>query len=212
VLSPLTYQAGRGLQVESVAATPAMLGHLMAPHHYHVFFSRYLAYEVSGPGVPVLLGLSTALSLTLVAGLVLAWGALVRRGAVLGPDAVVWMFLAATCGFICSSKVLSPQYLLWLLPTAAVGLVVVERTRSRLLAWTVGLLLTSGVTHVLFPWLYEPLILHVGASPLAVGVLCVRNALLVVLLLVACRQSVRLLRGSLRSSLGQEAVARGTRP
>jgi hypothetical protein len=194
VLSPLTYQADRGLQVESLAATPAMLARLVARGHYHVFYSHFLAYEVRGAGVPLLLELTTVVPVVLLLALLGAWTVLVRRRALIGPDAVVWMFLAATCGFICSGKVLSPQYLLWLLPVAAAGLTVVQRSRGRLLVWTVGLLLASALTHAVFPWLYRDLIVPGPASPLAVGLLASRNVLLLVLLLEACRQSVRALR------------------
>jgi hypothetical protein len=196
VLSPLTYQAHRGLQVESVVATPAMVARLLVPHQYHVLYSHYLAYEVTGAGVPLLLALSSALSALLLVGLLATWGVLTRRGATIGPDAVVWMFLAATCGFICSGKVFSPQYLLWLLPVAAAGLAVVRTSRQQLTTWTMGLLLCAGLTHALFPWLYGPLVVHGPASPVAVGTLVARNVLMLLLLGEACRQSVRTLQAS----------------
>ncbi len=192
VWSPLVYQADRGLQIESVAATPAVAVHALDPAAYRVFYSSFKAYEITGPGVPVLLTVSSALSLALVVFLVVLWSRIARLGRELSTDALVWASIASTLGFLCASKVLSPQYLLWVLPMAVAGLAVVSPTRRTLLRLTVGLVVAAALSHAIFPSLYTPLVLHRDGTLLAVTVLVVRNMLLVALLVRACVMTVRL--------------------
>ena len=66
LVSPLTWQGERGLQVESVPATPAMLGWVLAPERFTVSFSAYNAFEVTGPGVGALLAAAEVAALLLV--------------------------------------------------------------------------------------------------------------------------------------------------
>lgn len=192
VWSPLAYQADRGLQIESVAATPAVAVHALDPAAYRVFYSSYKAYEITGPGVPVLLTVSAALSLALVVFLVVLWSRIARLGRDLSTDALVWASIASTLGFLCASKVLSPQYLLWVLPMAVAGLAVVSPTRRTLLRLTVGLVVAAALSHAIFPSLYTPLVLHRDGTLLAVTVLVARNVLLVALLVRSCVMAVRL--------------------
>jgi hypothetical protein len=192
VWSPLAYQADRGLQIESVAATPAVAVNAFDPAAYRIFYSSFKAYEITGPGVPVLLTVSSALSVALVAFLVLLWSRIARLGRELSPDALVWASVASTLGFLCASKVLSPQYLLWVLPMAVAGLTVVSGTRRALGRFTVALIVAAALSHAIFPTLYSPLVLHRDGTLLAVAVLVVRNLLLVALLVQAGVTAVRL--------------------
>ncbi|MEP7090280.1 MAG: glycosyltransferase family 87 protein [Nocardioidaceae bacterium] len=191
VVSPLVYQRDRGLQIESVTATPAMAAWLLRPGDYRVLFSNYRAVEVTGPGTRVLLAVSTVATLALVGCLALLWLRMARSGVRVNSDALVWSCLAATLGFMCVGKVLSPQYFLWLLPMAAAGLAVVERTSRELLHWTVGLLLVTAMSQALYPWLYGALLIHGAGSGPAVGVLVVRNLAALLLLVLAVRQALR---------------------
>ena len=82
-----------------------------------------------------------------------------------------------------TGKVLSPQYLLWLLPAAAAGLAVAD---SRLLRrWTAGLLLAAGLTQVVFPAYYGEITLGGDQVWLPVLALALRNGVMLVLLVVA---------------------------
>ena len=114
----------------------------------------------------LLLDASTLLSVLLVAALGAAWWRLwLLRDRVTGPTAL-WLALAAVTGFVVTGKVLSPQYLLWLLPAAAAGLAVADSPLLR--RWTAGLLLAAGLTQVVFPAYYGEITL--GRRPgLAAG-------------------------------------------
>lgn len=181
IVSPLTYQGDRGLQIESLAATPAMVRWAVAPDDHRIFFARSLAWEIDGPGTDGLLAASTAVSALLVAVLVALWlrAWLRLTDPRVALPAVVWLTLGAVAAFVVSSKVLSPQYLLWLLPAACAGLVLLDGDdRRRLGRWTVVLLVTAVLTHVVFPHGYRALLGHSGWSVPVVAVLALRNLLL----------------------------------
>jgi hypothetical protein len=93
---------------------------------------------------------------------------------------VVWLTLGALSAFVVSGKVLSPQYLLWLLPAACAGLVLLDGAdRSRLARWTAALLVAAVLSHVLYPHAYRAFIDgHSAWSAPVAGVLALRNLLL----------------------------------
>lgn len=111
LLSPLSYQSARGLQIEAIAATVPMALRLTEPD-LAVDFTEFSAFEISGPAIPFWLTVSsiaTVLGLLALVVLVVRWW---RGGA--DPEAAVYLALTATGVFITTSKALSPQYLLWL--------------------------------------------------------------------------------------------------
>ena len=189
LLSPLTYQSDRGLQVESVAATPGMLAWAITGRPWHVHYAASRSFEVVGPGTGALILLSTVLTLVLLVVLALSWGRALRRHPAISEEALVWLCLTAVATFIVSSKVLSPQYLLWLLPIAVVGLARVGTPSLR--TWTVLLLGVCGLTHLVYPWLYRGLVRHNGLTDVALVALAVRNLGLVLLLALALRSAWR---------------------
>jgi hypothetical protein len=191
VVSPLTWQAERGLQIESVPATVAMVGWARSPASYRVGYGEHHAFEVTGPGVSQLLLASEVLSLLLVPALAALWTLAWRRGALLRMDAVVWMSLASVAASMVTSKVLSPQYLLWLLPLAAAGLTVTTSTTAALRTWAVVLLATTVATQVVFPERYADLVQPTPDSGSVVLVLAVRNALLLWLVWRAATLALR---------------------
>lgn len=196
LLSPLTYQADRGLQIESVAATPAVLSWWRDPSASQIFYAPSHSYEVTGPGVATLVALTTVATLLLVLGLLAAWArlaVLVTSGRRLSPDGAVWLSLAAVTGFVVTGKVLSPQYLLWLLPMAAAGLAVTGPSRTRLAVWTGLLLVACGLTQLVFPVWYGALTNRFGPVGLTVSLLAARNLLLLALLGAAVAEVVRVL-------------------
>jgi hypothetical protein len=192
LLSPLTWQAERGLQIESVPATAAMVAWAASSGASHrVGYGEHNAFEVTGPGVPQLLLASEVLSLLLVPALVWLWSLAWRRGALLQVDAVVWLGLASVAAFMATSKVLSPQYLLWLLPSAAAGLPIATTTSAALRTWSAVLLVTAGATQLVFPERYADLVQPTPGSGAVVLVLVVRNVLLVWLVWRAATVALR---------------------
>ncbi len=187
LVSPLTWQAERGLQIESVAATPAMFAWALGPGEFKVAYSAYNAFEVTGPGVSATSTVTGALAALVLVGLVALWVRAWRVGASLTPDAVTWLCLVAVCAFMVTSRVLSPQYLLWLLPMTAAGLAVAgtERGVQRLRRWAVLLLVTTAATHLVFPVFYGHLTQQDPGSIRVVLLLAFRNAMLVWLTVVA---------------------------
>ena len=68
LISPLTWQSDRGLQIESIWATPLMLARAR-PDQWIVDISRYQAYEIFGPGVDVwvmISSIATVLGLAMI--------------------------------------------------------------------------------------------------------------------------------------------------
>jgi len=197
LFSPFDYQGARGLQVESIAATPAMLAWGNGAEGYATHYATYKAYEVTGPMVGALLQLTTlatvAVALTLAALWLLAW-LRIREGE-RGVDALVWLGVASVGGFVVTSKVFSPQYVLWLIPAAAAGLVVIrsEAAWRRLAGWTAALLVATALTHLVFPRSYGAVITYDDDSAWVVLVLAVRNLIVLGLFAWATVESGRLL-------------------
>lgn len=175
LFSPLTYQRDRGLQIESVAATPAMLARLREDG-FSVAFTEWHAYEIAGPGVDRALTLADmAALLALVAVVALyAWWFRSRSPVEAAPYLALFVIVA----FIVTSKALSPQYLLWLAAPAAVafGCSVDLGRRPPLsgraavtLLWVVGLLVA---TNYVYPAHYDAIL---AGERFPTTVLAVRN-------------------------------------
>jgi hypothetical protein len=109
-LVSFAYQANRGLQVESLAASI-----LMKLGWVNEIVFRYGSFEVRGRGVE----LASSLSLPVTAALLIATAYFMyrehRRGR-LGVRAFPRHAAALILAFMLGSKVLSPQYVIWLLP------------------------------------------------------------------------------------------------
>jgi hypothetical protein len=192
LVSPLTYQVARGLQVEAVVATPVMVGWALTPARWHIGYAASNSYEITGPSVEGLAVLSVVATGVYVVALGLGWWSLWRRRDSVAAVTVVWLMLAAVTGFLVVGKVLSPQYLLWLLPTALAGVAVTGD--RRLLRWTAVLLGAALLTQVVFPTTYEAITFPTDLAWFTVLVLAARNGLVVWLLVAAVRCSMAGLR------------------
>jgi uncharacterized membrane protein len=161
----LQEQATRGLQVESLGGSILGVAHrLGAGFHVTVSHSPF-SFDIAGSAAGAL---ATALSLLVLVAAAAAWLLLLR-----GPvDAErTFVAVAATAvGFVAFAKVLSPQYLLFLVPLVPL---------ADSAAATAGLLLALGLTQIWarFP---EPFlqVTHLGGVIWAV---LARNLVLVAL-------------------------------
>lgn len=209
LFSPLGYQADRGLQIESVPATPAMVAWALDRESWVVGYAASKSFEIGGSFAALLLSASTLLTGLYLAGLVVSWArlaGLARRGVDLDSSTTVWLVLASVLGFVVTGKVFSPQYLLWVLPVAAAGLVVADAAALR--RWSAALLVASGLTHLVFPLGYAALTLDDRPVGAVVAVLVVRNALVVALFALAAASAWKGLSGAGASAQRTRAEAR----
>ena len=190
LISPLAYQAHRGLQIESVWATPAMIGWGFGPSRWRVFFSSFKAVEVAGYGVPELLTASSLSALVVATALATLWWRLLRRPGAITPEDVAWVSLAGVAGFVVTTKVFSPQYLLWLLALVVAGLAVSNGARAFRI-WAVVLMAAIALTHGYIPEAYQGLNIHTSVTSYSVSVLVARNALMLWLLVSAFQHAWR---------------------
>lgn len=176
-LSFLTNQNSRGIEIESVAAQPFTVLRALGIWHGHVAW-RYGAYQVVGPGAGV------AAELTLVSMLLalaaLAWWRwrLSRRS--WQPEMAGDAALTATLLMVTTSKVISVQYMIWLIGMAACALAY-RRTSQRPVG--IGLLLVAGLTQVEYPFLFDDFRIHGAAAGTAVVAL--RDAMLLAFAVLA---------------------------
>lgn len=188
LLSPLGYQRDRGLQIEAVAATPAMLARLGDPD-LQIVWSKWNAYEITGPGVPGWLTASSVASVVAFVGFVALVAVWWRSGA--RPETAAYVGLFAIAAFMATSKALSPQYLLWLAApasalqgtafgpaqpsgrTLAAALDPARRARVVItFAWVTALM---ALTAYVYPLHYDEIL---AGAPVPVRVLAIRNLLL----------------------------------
>ena len=111
LLESFTYHAERGLQVESLAASV-----LIPLRSVDEVAFEYGAFEVRGNGVGLATSLSPLLTLVLLAATGLVMYREYRRFGRLGVEDFPRHAAALILAFMLGSKVLSPQYMIWLLP------------------------------------------------------------------------------------------------
>ncbi|WP_438294276.1 glycosyltransferase 87 family protein [Streptomyces sp. HUAS TT7] len=176
-LAFLTFQRERGTEVES-------LGGLVFHVARHFGWNgrvqlNYGSVEFLGPYVSLVSTLAMALT-ALAFGWLLLWR--LRSCGPTRPSTLADAAFAAVLLFTTTSRVISPQYLLWLVGLAAVCLVF-RRTPMTRPAQLV--LAATGVTLLEFPVWFS----HVVASDwVGVLLLVVRNGLLLTASLLACRR------------------------
>ncbi|CAN5188889.1 hypothetical protein BH18ACT12_BH18ACT12_03570 [soil metagenome] len=148
VLSPdgvwhsLSVQFGRPLQVESLGSAL-----LLAAHHvFGVGVTADTSYGSQNLAGTAADSMAIASTVAQVAALVWVWSAFARGPA--SQELLVRASAAALCAFIAFGKVLSPQFLIWLIP-------VVPLVRGRRGLWASALLVAALVmTQLWFPFRY----------------------------------------------------------
>ncbi|MFY1699692.1 glycosyltransferase 87 family protein [Solwaraspora sp. WMMA2101] len=141
-------QAGRGLQVESVAATAFAVARLVRPDLTvsYVYGSMEFLHPVASVVATVLTGT------TLVAlGALSWWWSTGRRRTDWTVTTGVDLALLVVLVTVVTSRVLSPQYLLWLLGLAAVCLTRRDTTQR---VPAVLIVVSTALTGAYFPWFY----------------------------------------------------------
>jgi len=163
------YHADRGIQIESAAASVEMvlirLGTEGEVSYDHGSVNLHTRYE------DVLVHAATALlgAVILISGLVA-----LRRG--MDRESMALLLAAVLSAALLLSKVLSPQYFLFLLPV----LVALPPPRHRAAAVSNWLLAAAlfGLTGAIYPWIYDSLM---ELKPLGESIVIARNACLAAL-------------------------------
>ncbi|OKI05462.1 hypothetical protein A6A06_11105 [Streptomyces sp. CB02923] len=172
----LTSQRDRGTEVESLGA---LVFHLARQFGWDgQVLLNYGSVEFVGPYVPLVSSL--ALLLTVAAfGWLLLWRLRARTftSATLADAAFTAVLLSVT-----TSRVISPQYMIWLVGAAAVCTAL---RASRMGTPAVLVLLAAGATLLEFPVWFADVVASEGRG---VVLLTVRNGLLVAASLTACRR------------------------
>ncbi len=164
------YHTGRPLQIESLYSSPYLLGHAIAGWQTAVGNSHG-SQSVIGAGAGTLASLSLWIMLAFTAAFyLLLWRR--RRDFRASLADVPAATLALVLIFVCTSKVLSPQFLIWSLPLLAL-VIAVGTARARL----AGCLLACAIllTQMVFPPRYWDL---VAMQTAPIVMIAVRNLIL----------------------------------
>jgi hypothetical protein len=174
----LTRQTGRPLQVESLAS-----GVLLALHQLGLLSIRmkssFGSQNLAGSLPDALATAQTVVELGLVAALCVAF----TRGPAT-PERLLRYAAATVCAFVAFGKVLSPQFLIWLIPLVPL----VRGRRGVAASALLGAILV--LTQLWFPHRYWSLALHFAALPS--WLVLVRDVLLVALMALLAWPTPRL--------------------
>ncbi|MGL4832602.1 MAG: glycosyltransferase 87 family protein [Propionibacteriaceae bacterium] len=183
LVSPLLWQKGRGLQVESILATPYVFLRSFTTQPYTVRYSRYQAFEIFGPGVDSAIKASSYLTLLglllIVLFCVRLWALPTKRHATITLVAIIIVAV-----MIVTNKTLSPQYILWLGGPIAV-LLSIWRTplahglglaHARLLA--IATIALGLLTQWVYPICYYKLVMQNRGSYAGALAIVIRNSYL----------------------------------
>jgi hypothetical protein len=198
LISPLTWQSDRGLQIESIWATPLMLARALRPDQWIVDISQYQAYEIFGPGVDawvVISSIATLLGLALI--ILLTVRAFRHDGST--PSAIGFVVLATVAIMVITNKTLSPQYLLWVGgPMAALLAYRPQATRDEqpAISRVAGqALILALLTQLVYPVFYDSYLGRAGHAMIIIStiVTAIRNVALVVFTIEVCQMAWRML-------------------
>lgn len=198
--SVAAWQQDRPIHIESVQGGLHLLGHLLFGSDVEIT-RDFGSVNVHTPGATHALGLQTAVILAALAGTValffLRLNDEARRAGAPSVTTLIEGSAAVLLALILTNKVFSPQYIVWLLPFAAL----LRRPQVYLVV------MAAVLTTVIWPLNYERLI---ALEPWLIIVLNVRNALLIILLvtLLARMSTIRaLVRLPSRRQSGTDASA-----
>lgn len=193
LLSPLTWQGDRGLQIETLWATPLLWARAFSSGTWSTPYTRFYAFQVEGPGAAALTTLSTIATVAAVGLLVWLWWRAWRTGRPADLALVGLLGLAAACLLILPNKTLSPQYLLWIggLLAALGAMVPDEPLLPRL---NLLVVVSCLLTQVLYPLGYGMLTGPHWSNAIGAALLTARNGLLIAVTVLVIARVVRLTR------------------
>lgn len=215
LVSPLTYQDVRGLQIESILATPLIVAATIFPGQWHIAKAPSKSFEIFGPGVDQLVTASSVLmACTMLFGL--GWALWHFLGDAWSPRSTALFFLTMVLLLIVSNKVFSPQYVVWFGPLLAVLVAKQpeepgasaqagpssEADALRKLSWLS--VLVAALTTAVFPFTYN--LLFEGPHWFAALVLTARNILMVYITYLALKATIH---AGLKSQAAKKREAGG---
>ena len=172
----LTYHAGRGLQIESTYASLLIVAHHLGLVSIASEFS-FGSWNLTGSVADGLADLSVVCMVGVVVALYWLMLRRSRARSMSGGDSVAWS-VALFAAIIATSKVFSPEYLIWLYP-----LTPLVSGKRRHLVWTLFIAIAM-LTYYIYPLNYWDL---VRLSPAVGTVLLVRNTMLIVFAFIVVR-------------------------
>lgn len=186
VLSFVTEQGARSLQVEAVVATPWMLARLAGAPGVDIVYDQGLMTNVFNDAGS--LGAARAVSIMMPIAVVLTVfiAVVAQRRGTTGHRILPPLALALVAELIVFNKVGSPQFMCWFVAPAALYLVLSARGRRCVL---VTVLVVAALTQSFYPYTY---VAFLSNSVPLVAAFTVRNVLIVVLLSFAVTQLMRL--------------------
>jgi len=193
LVSFITQQAGRGLQVEAPVSTPflwmASAGH---PGTVVYYAEDILTFQVSGDGTAIVAAVMTPL-LALVVLVIAGLGLLAMHRGTSSTVLLAPLALALVSAFIVVNKVGSPQFESWLAAPVVLGIVMAARGGRSFRVPAALVIVIGALTQVVYPALYGYLI---AVHPAMLVAITLRNLLLIALLAWAVSEVVRLARHS----------------
>ena len=198
LISPLTWQSDRGLQIESIWATPLMVARALSPDQWIVDMSQYQAYEIFGPGVDAWVMISSIATLLGLAVIILLTVRAFRNDGST-PAAIGFVVLAIVAIMTITNKTLSPQYLLWIGGPMAALLAYRPEARPdeqpaiRRISGQV--LILALLTQLVYPLFYDGYLGREGHAMIIIStiVTAIRNVALVVFTIEVCLMAWRML-------------------
>jgi hypothetical protein len=195
VLSFITAQTGRGLQIEAPVSSIWLwraIGGM--PDSFIYYDNQILTYQVTGAGADIASAVMTPLLGLVAIGLCLL-GAFALHNRAASSDVLPPLALALVTALIAFNKVGSPQFITWLAVPVILGLTM--RVPGHVWSFRVPAVLVgviAALTQVVYPYLYGWLL---GLHPALLAVLTIRNLLLFVLLGWAVAQLIRVARAAI---------------
>lgn len=179
LVSPITQQGSRGVQVEAVVATPWLWAAAAGVPGTRIYYDQgILTWQALGEGTSLVADLMTPLLALAVLGVVVL-GIITQRRGVAELDLFPVLSLALVMTLIVVNKVGSPQFATWIAVPVVLGLAWQRRGGISFTVPAVLGLVIAGLTQSFYPVQYGALL---SLEPALLAALTARNVLYLVLL------------------------------